>query len=194
MDFLFIIIIIVLIFLIGIFFSLVKNLVKTLLFTAGILIVLSLILGIFFYLDFRSFSRDIYEKDKLFLLEDNNEIVIGMKVGLLDEEAFKAEHNFIASNKLEEYSASYKKKDYKGILESNYKLFIFKNEAFGVEKSDSAFSDFLEENIDEESYLFILKEFKKGNIIIYPKTLLFKVAGISPINFIDRIKKRFTNA
>ncbi len=194
MDLLFIVIIIVLIFLIGLFFSLVKNLVKTLLFTAGIIIVLSFILGIFFYLDFRSFSKDIYEKDKLFLLEDNNEIAIGMKVGKLDEDAFKAEHNFIAPNKLEEYSNLYKENDYKEIRGNYFKLFIFKNKAFNIALEDKAFADFLEKNIKEESYIFILKELKKGNIIICPKTLLFKVAEISPISLIDKLKKRFTNA
>jgi len=194
MDILFIVVIIVLIFLIGIFFSLVKNLVKTLLFTAGIIIVLSMMVGIFFYLDYRNFSKDIYEKDKLFLLEDNNEIVAGMKVGKLDEEAFKAEHNFLAPNKLDEYSAMYKEKDYKEIRGSYFKLFIFKNEAFNIELKDKAFSDFLEKKLEEESYIFMLKEFKKGNIIIYPKTSLFKITEISPISFIEKIKKRFTNA
>ena len=194
MDFTFIIIIIAAVFLIGLFFVLVKNIIKTIFFSTGIFLIIALFIGIFFYVDFRNFSSSIYGEDKLFLLEDNDRIVVGMKVGKLDEGAFKAQHNFISQSKLDEYSALYEKKDYEGILESNFKLFIFDNDIYKIEQSDDAFSDFLEENVEKSSYIFILKEFKKGNIIIYPKTLLFKIAQISPISLIDKIKKRFIDA
>jgi len=194
MDITFIIIIVIAIFFIGLFFVLVKNLVKTLMFSAGLIIIILILCGLFFYIDYRNFSNKIYDENKLFLLEDNNKIVAGIHVEELDEEAFKSETNFISESKLEKYSKLYNEENYRNISEGYYKIFIFKNEAFGIEPNEVSFSEFLDEKMNNKEYIFIIKEFKKGNIIIYPKSLLFKVAEVSPLTLIQNMKKRFTDA
>jgi len=197
MDFTFVIIIVAAVIFIGLFFTLVKNIIKALVFSFVLLVLISLLIGGFFYMDFHNFAKDIFVKDKLFLLEDNNEIVAGLRVREVNESAFTAESNYISERKLEEYSMLYKNDNYKEMLENYYRLFIFKNEAFNINlegDKNQAFADFLEEKLKEQSYIFILKEFKNGNIIIYPKTFLFKIAEISPVSLIDKLKERFTNA
>ncbi len=194
MDITFIIIIIIAIFFIGLFFVLVKNLVKTLMFSAGLIVIILILFGLFFYIDYRNFSNKIYDKNLLFLLEDNNEIVAGIQVKQLDEENFTAEKNFVSDSKLGEYSDLYQDKNYKNISEGYYKVFIFKNEAFGIETNENDFLEFIQQKMNNKGYIFIVREFKKGNIMIYPKSLLFKVAEISPISFIENIKKRVTDA
>ena len=187
MDFTLIIFVVMISIFIAIVFTLVRNLLKALFYSIGIAILIIILISSFFYMDSYKFST---RNDKLFLMENNSSIIAGIKIKEINEDAF---NNPISELKLKEFSILYKDEDYKKILANNNSLFILKNLDI-----NTSFAVFLEENIRDNGYLFILKGIRDKSIEAYPKSFLFKIAEIFPFSWFDNIKynnikKRFLN-
>lgn len=198
-----IVFVLVLVFIWGI----VKRLVK-IMFYAGIVIFLLLAANMFFiFQDFKDFRENFGSAEKKVILKDGNEILTGL---LLDEDT-----NLMTSTQLNDYSSYLRTDDFDKILGDSYKLLIFDidiisnldteidyedgittDEAVTIlnngnsQEKGEVFSILLADEILSSNPLFFLSEFKKGNIMIYPETAIFKTIKFIPISFIEDIGKK----
>jgi len=194
MDFLIIIGIILTIIIAVFLFKVIKNLVKTLIYLALILIIITASFSFFLYRDAKSFAKGIKEQDNLFLLKEDEEYISG----------FVLSGNRTSPVDDLDY---YEDKEHEDILEDNYKLFILDLSAIETTKrSEPAIkylkgeTDFPEdiqvkEGLDLETVAFLylvvnnfrekptylIKAYRDQSLIIYPETFMFKV-----LKFISR--------
>ena len=142
-------------------------------------------------------------------MKDGDEILTGL---LLNEDT-----NLMTNRQLNEFSLNLKNNNYRKILGDSYKLMVFdveiisnlddeieiENQIFTREQlvttlksgnnneKAALFSVILaDEILSSRNPLFFFSEFKKGNIIIYPETALFKSVKIIPVSFIKDIGKK----
>jgi hypothetical protein len=182
-----------------------------LLFYVGIVIFLLLAANMFFiYKDVVDLKENFGVSTKKVLLVNDDKVLTGF---LLGEDV-----NFLAASQLSEFSSYLKSEDYEKILGDSYKLMIFdvdimsdldeeidiedgtiaRDEAISVLKSDAdsrekaaLFSMILANNIlSSRNPLFFFSEFKRGSIVIYPETALFKTIKIIPLAFIKDVGKK----
>lgn len=200
-----IVFVLVLVFIWGIF----KRLLK-ILFYAGIIIFLLMSANLYFiYQDFKDLRENFSVSEKKVILKDGDEILTGL---LLNEDT-----NLMSNRQLNEFSLNLKNNNYEKILGDSYKLMIFdveiisnlddeieiENQIFTREQlvatlksgnnneKAALFSVILtDEILSSRNPLFFFSEFKKGNIIIYPETALFKTVKIIPVPFIKDIGKK----
>lgn len=180
-------------------------------FYVGIVIFLLLAVNMFFiYKDVADLKENFGVSTKKVILVDGDNVLTGL---LLDGDI-----SFMTNSQLSEFSSYLEDEDYKKILGDSYKLMVFDvdmmpdlDEEIGIEgktiardqaisflKSDAdsrekaaLFGNILASNILSSSNpLFFFSEFKKGNIIVYPETALFKTVKIIPVSFIKDIGKK----
>lgn len=180
-----------------------------LLFYIGIIIFLLIAINTYFlYEDVMDLKENFGIAEKKVILVDEGRVLTGL---LLNEET-----DFLAISQLEEFSSYLKDKNYEKILGDSYKLMIFdldivsnleeieidgeiitNDYAISVLKSGSnsrekaaLFGTILADHIlSSNNPLFFFSEFKKGNIMVYPETALFKTIKIIPLAFIKDIGK-----
>lgn len=181
-----------------------------LMFYVGIIIFLLIAINTYFiYQDVMDFKENFGATEKKVLLVDDKEVLTGL---LLNEDTHS-----MTNQQLQDSSTYLKNKDYEKILGNSYKLMIFdfdiisglndeieledraitKEYAVSILRSDAntnekadLFGDILTDNIlSSKNPLFFFSEFKKGNIMIYPETALFKTVKIIPLSFIKDIGK-----
>lgn len=194
--------VVVLVFIWGVFKKLFK-----LLFYVGIIISLLMAANLYFiYQDFQDLRENFASSEKKVILKDGDKILTGL---LLNEDT-----NLMTNAQLNEYSSYLIDSDYEKILDDSYKLMIFdveiisnlddeieiENQIFTREQlvttlksgnndeKAALFSVILaDEILSSRNPLLFFSEFKKGNIIIYPETALFKTVKIIPVSFIKDI-------
>lgn len=180
-----------------------------LLFYIGIIIFLLIAINTYFlYEDVMDLKENFGIAEKKVILVDEGRVLTGL---LLNEET-----DFLAISQLEEFSSYLKDKNYEKILGDSYKLMIFdldivsnleeieidgeiitNDYAISVLKSGSnsrekaaLFGTILTDHIlSSNNPLFFFSEFKKGNIMVYPETALFKTVKIIPLAFIKDVGK-----
>ncbi len=186
-----------------------------LMFYAGLIVSLLLAINLFFiYHDFADLRENFAVSERIVILKDNDKVLTGL---VLNEDT-----KLIANNQLNDFSSYLKDNNYEKILGNSYKLMVFDleiisnlaaiefedkiitgNEAIDILKNSQdngekaeLFSAILSDEIlSSKNPLFFFSEFKKGNIIIYPETALFKTVKIIPLSFIkDAGKKIFGKA
>jgi len=202
-----IVFIVVLVLIWGIFKKLFK-----LMFFAGIIISLLLVLNLFFiYQDFKDLRENFTVSEKKIILVDDNKVLTGLLMG--------EEIDSLAESQLEAYSSSLINNNYEEILGNSYKLMVFDidiisnldsdlnmgdfqittDDAISTLKSDiasseekaSLFSIILENEIlSPKNPLFFFSEFKNGNILIYPETALFKTIKFIPLSLIKDVGEK----
>ena len=202
-----IVFVVVLVFIWGIFKKLFK-----LLFYAGIIISLLVAANLYFiYQNFQDLRENFAASEKKVILKDDDKVLTGLLMG--------QEVDFLADSQLRDYSSSLKNNDYEDILGNSYKLMVFDiniiehldkeieiegfkittDEAAATLKSDTSSSQekaalfsviLADEILSSRNTLFFLSEFKKGNIIIYPETALFKTVKIIPVSFIKDVGEK----
>ena len=168
-------------------FRLLKSLIKTLMMAAVVLIVIIAGVGFLVWNDVQDLRENFSNSTKLMLLADEDELVFGLEVTTLDMEGV----DVISFGALDSWQDDYQDKKYKNILGEHYKLFILKNEAFDedIGSADEMVTK-LKGYFDELDVLFLLQEYKEGNIIIYPETTVFKLVKLIPNGLVDRIADR----
>lgn len=180
-----------------------------LMFYAGIIISLLLAANLYFiYQDFKDLRENFSISEKKVILKDGGEILTGL---LLNKET-----SLMTTKQLSDYSSYLKDNDYEKILGNSYKLMVFdigiisnlddeieienriftKDQLIAKLKSGdnnekaSLFSIILaDEILSSKNPLFFFSEFKKGNIIIYPETALFKTVKIIPVELFKDVAK-----
>ena len=209
LDIVFIIIIVVIALIIG--WAIFKRVFKLFIY-AGLIIALLLALNIYFvYKDAADLREHFTTSTKKVILVDDDKVLTGF---LLDRNI-----NFIADDELSRLSSSLAEGNYEELLGDSYKLMVFdvdiisdideqivvedepisnedaisflkSGERSTVEKS-YLFADILTYNIlSSNNPLFFFSEFKKGNIMIYPETALFKTIKFIPTTFIKNIGQK----
>lgn len=168
-------------------FRLLKSLIKTLMMAAVVLIVIIAGVGFLVWNDVQDLRENFSNSTKLMLLADEDELVFGLEVTTLDMEGV----DVISFGALDSWQDDYQDEKYKNILGEHYKLFILKNEAFDedIGSADEMVTK-LKGYFDELDVLFLLQEYKEGNIIIYPETTVFKLVKLIPNGLVDRIADR----
>lgn len=168
-------------------FRILKSLVKTLMLVLVVIIVIVGGAGFLIWNDVKDLRENFSDSTKLMLLASEDELVFGLEVTTLDMEGVEK----ISFGTLDSWQDDYEDEKYKNILGDHYKLFILKNEAFDndIDSADEMVSE-LRDYFDEMNVLFLLKEYKEGNIIIYPETTLFKMIKLIPDGLVDRIADR----
>jgi len=166
----------------------VKSVIKILF--IGTIIVLVLFAGFtyFFVKDVSSFTKGITHDKNIFLLLEGEDVVTGITITGLNITTASS----INTNKV---NKKYKDKEYDDILDGSYKLFIINESAYEVDVELEPVEKIIDEDIEvnsalnakalaftqltihqlNEDPLFLLKQYRKGSVIIYPETILFKI-------------------
>jgi hypothetical protein len=166
-----------------------------------ILVIISAVFGFFFVRDSKSMIDGLSTKDSLFILKDGNTTITGFTISKMNMSTVKS----LSDSQMDDLSSYYIKKDYKKMLGKNYLLFIIDKKAFPkTEKFDPdsvmayltgekkelelvalikpdlpdpkavAFSMLVVYSFKEDPG-YLIKEYKAGNVIIYPENFVFKV-------------------
>jgi len=173
-----------------------------------VIIIALLISGFFVYRDARDFRENFGISSNLVLLEEDNKVLTGF--------VLQKEPEILKEEEISQYSVYLADGDYEGLLGSNYKLMVVKLETVSKIEENMFRIDEQEFTKDELlghlrsgdnpeykaaifSYLFseylassanLLKEYKKGNIFIYPETIIFKILKLMPISLIEAALQR----
>ena len=158
-------------------------------------------------MDANEFMQSLGEENNLFLIAEDNEVISGI--------AFAGEEShLINQQQLEEYSENLQTGDYESIKEGYYKVIILDS---AIAEDETNFDNELANRLSEEVYaeqkaalfipilqktfsdpVFLLIEYKKGNIIIYEETAAFKAIKYVPVSMVkfaaDKIIKKTETA
>lgn len=160
----FIVVIVIIVVILKVFKSVFKAL-----FTISTLFgVVFFIFMIILYQDVSDFQTNFPVSEKIFLLEENDELIAGFS-GKFTEES---QPDLVKASDLKSYQASYDADDLEAIKGDNYKLFIIKLNAFDDIKS-------LEFNKDELSKNFVINLFYSDSPINEYADYYIKERGIS---------------
>ena len=206
------ILIIIILVLIAVFaWAIFKKVFKLVLYV-GLIIFLLLAANIYFiYKDVTDLRENFAVETKKVILVDEDEILTGL---LLDGEI-----NLMTNEQLNDFSSYLEDENYEEILGTDYKLMIFDVEIISNVENDIEFGDetispdeaimilksettenemkaslfgliLADEILSSKNPLFFFSEIKKGNIIVYPKTALFKIVKFVPTTFIKNIGEK----
>ncbi|MFC1698301.1 hypothetical protein ACFL1H_08250 [Nanoarchaeota archaeon] len=169
---------------------------------AALVIIIGIILavvGVFFiFQDVNDLQTKFPTEPKIFLLKEENQALVGFNV---IDFANLQQDDLITADELATISQLLEQKDYKTILGDKYKLFLIdinlikdkltlqeldavRDSSTPIEIRASIFLNALDEFQD---FTLIIKEYKKGNIDIYPRTILFRAIKWIPNFVIDWI-------
>tara|TARA_Y100000310_G_C20537940_1_gene741810 strand:+ start:90 stop:656 length:567 start_codon:yes stop_codon:yes gene_type:complete len=169
-----------------------------------ILVIALSIFTYFIYKDAMALKGNLAQSSNIVLLEENNKALTGIILRELSQ--------VVSQKNLEQYSVYLANDDYSKILGSYYKFILVDMEAvlnidqdsFTIQEQEFTKDELLVllrsgENLEYRAaafsyvfskYLFsqnnLLKEYKKGNIFIYPETIMFKVIKIIPVSLFDK--------
>ncbi len=147
MEIMFIIILIIFVFLAALIIILVKKILKIFFFISILLLVFVLSFGIFIYQDVVDIKENFVSSNKLFLLEDNNEILTGIII-IGDETVF------IDENQVNTYTNYLQEKDYESLLGDNYKFMLVKLDILNELKDEY---EMLDETVTKEELFTIFR-------------------------------------
>jgi len=205
-----IIVLVLFIALVIVLLKLVKNAVKIIASIVLVLIIISIIFGVFLYMDVKDLEDGFSGEDKLFLLRHNYEFITGFS-GVSFEEM-----NFLTEEKLSDHNLKkaalddilqdrfklfiFDSKAFEGIEEIEIKGQVYsKEESFellesddlnfgvGKEEAKSAIFGIMIQKAMSKDPLFIFKEYKNENLIVYPETITFKTIKNIPMSLADKL-------
>jgi len=180
------------------------KIIKGLLKTALVLVaVASIVLGagvFLVYMDANKLKENFGSEKNLFLLVDNNEVLSALE---FDGES---DPQIINQQELDEYSRNLREGGYAKILDGYYKLFILDIailDAEAMEDKKISADVFREGNTDEKAELFasivsevfsntvfLISEYKEGNILVYEETIMFKAIRMVPTALIKTVANK----
>ena len=195
-------------------FKLIKNVFKVIVTLVGILVVLSLVFSVVVFTDVKDITEGMQNQEKLFLFEHDGEFVTGFSgislenVSFLNEEKL-GEYNtknddldyllgesfnlFIINSDAFEDIDKIKFEDNDLSKKEAFELIESTDlgDELGLEGSDkeikgAIFAVLLGESIERDK-LFIFKQFKEGNLVVYPETITFKIIENIPMSLVDNL-------
>jgi hypothetical protein len=170
--------------------KIIKGIMKLMLYA---LIIFLLIAGVFTYFaikDVQDISKGLDTKSNIFLLKDDESIVSGFTVHKLNLSTIQEIED------IEVYSDYYSKKEYKKILDDNYKLIVIEKSALPETRtpelleriskwlpkdfsalSPDSFPVMIIYNLKNDP-AYVIKGYRNNTIEIYPDSFLLKVGRI----------------
>jgi len=196
--------------LLGILFRIVKGVLRTIITALMLLFLIFSVLVIFAFIDAKQFSEKfpkssngfIYfdkEPKAIFIMENNNVTIPGnvetmeyfkkydegrlnnfYKLFVVKKEAFSDVSfiNFDKENITKEFAFQ--------VIEGRA---VMQNEFDDNAKTKNMMFALLFKSANEKDFFFLLKEYKKGNIKVIPRTSLFRLVGVIPESWIEKIIK-----
>jgi hypothetical protein len=200
MDYTIIIALVVAAIIIILLIKFIQGIFKTLMLGILILVIISAVFGFFFISDSKKLIDNLKAKDTLFLLKDGNVTVTGFTISKMNISTVKS----LDKTSLDQLSSYYQKKDMKKMLGNYSMLFIIDKKAFPKtdkfdpdsviayitgEKKDLELVSLIKPDIPDPKAMafsllvvysfredsgYLIKEYKAGNVIIYPETFVLK--------------------
>ena len=184
MDVSFLITLVILLIVFYFIFHLLKSILHTVILALVLFCVVLAAAGYLFIGDVRELRENFTNSTKLMLLADKDKIIFALEVQSLDMNNSK----IVSGATLAEWQRPYQKKNYREILGTRYRLFLLKTEVFGGNATTvEEFRDNLKGVMKESKILFLLKEYNKGNLVIYPETPVFKLVRYLPQKWVDKV-------
>ncbi|MDP7610163.1 MAG: hypothetical protein QGH19_00145 [Candidatus Woesearchaeota archaeon] len=169
------------------------------------MIIIMLILSFFIYKDVMDMKDNFGKNSNLLLLEDNDKALTGF--------VMQEPPQILTEEQLDQYSTYLADDDYPKVLGSSYKLLLIdietisniNQESFMVENEELTKNEVLTELrtsndieyraalfsmifsnyiIGQGNVLYLLESYKKGNIFIYPETIVFKLMKSVPLSLV----------
>jgi len=171
-------------------FKIIKGVLKTVVFLIALASIV-LGLGAFFVVtDFNDFRENFKESKNLFLIVDGDQVISAM-------EAEAGEIKAINQQQTDEYSNQLKKGEREGLREDYYKIVIMRKAVF----DDTLVAKLNEERYPEERAkllspeiekvlsepLFLIINYKKGDIEVYEETAMFRAIKLLPLSLVSSV-------
>lgn len=165
-------------------FNILKGILKTVVTLIALAAIIMGVLGFLVIMDSNSLKDNFNDQSNIYLLTDNGKAISGIEV------AGDEKPGIVDQQQLEEYTELLGEKDYAEIKGDNYKLIIISSDALSpadVEKMRT--SGYMEEratylvaarNKVFSSPLELITEYRKGNVIVYEETPVFKAIRLIP--------------
>ncbi len=187
-------------------FKIVKTIIKTLMVITSLTVIILIIASIVLVSDISDFNNNFRYSSKMILLKEGDKMLSGVIVN--------GEANPVPNADLEKYSQLLSQNKYEDVLGGNYKLMVLKMECVDDMKFDeinvnetvirksevpvilrsnapikfNVFGEIVK--LISNDQLFILQQYKKGNLIVYPETPVFKLVKAIPYAFIKSVVMR----
>lgn len=192
-------------------FKLSKNILKALMLVASILSITIVVGGVFTFFDFSDLKDNFASSQKIAVIKSGDTALAAMAFG-------PNETSLAGNDATATYSDLLKNRQYGKMLQDNYKLLIIDlqliddlgeievtNNKLSAASSKTAIAsddETLKKSVFEaiterilESPVFMFEQYKKGNLAVYPETMVFKAIKFFPSAlFKSTAKKMFEGA
>ena len=182
-------------------FKLLSGIIKLAVLIVSIVIALMAVFGFFVMIDAQQFVKGMENENNLFLFSDEGEAVVGLSVNKEDGSML------VSMEKLEEYTENLKDEDYAAMKGDYFKVIIIDSrvlEKNGTEEGANITEGIMEADGEKKIELFLevlkgtfsdpitlLTEYKKGNIIVYEETIMFRTFKFLPTSAINSFAEKF---
>jgi hypothetical protein len=184
-------------------FKILHSLAKTAAIIGFILILFIAITATLTYSDIQELKSEIAEKEIVILLHEDNTLLFStVQIGWGNIQQFTAvsmgDDELQSWIKKERYnhiksSGSYYKvvlietNIFEPIQNSETLLTVARKQELSYEERATAYATLEEQLMDQEGMLYLVQEYKEGNIIVYPKTMAFRVIEILPKSWVEKL-------
>lgn len=193
-------------------YKILKGVVKAVILAGAILSIVLAISAFFIISDANDLRENFQKEPSLFLIVDGNTVLSSFRIS-------GGELSVVDAQQQETHSEYLEKKDYGSIKEDNYKLIIMdiasvgglENGLLEIENQELSAEDLQarisQENLDAETIvgtamfenifsdpIVLIKEYKKGNIIVHEETSVFKAIKLIPLSFIKSAAGRIASS
>ena len=182
-------------------FKILSGVIKLAVLIVSIVIALMAVFGFFVMIDAQQFVNGMENENSLFLFSDEGEAVVGLFVNKEDGPML------VSMEKLEEYTENLKDEDYAAMKGDYFKVIIIDSrvlEKNGTDEGANITEGIMEADGEKKIELFLevlngtfsdpialLTEYKKGNIIVYEETLMFRTFKFLPASAINSFAEKF---
>lgn len=212
-----------------IIFLVMEHLFKKIISIFALIVIVFLVFVGMIYFDVKDLVNNFPDKPKIILFDSQNQIITGGKVSGLEEIKDVKDIYIFSEEEINAINELYLEKEYKKILEDNYKLFVIKEPFFQnitlkinefPEANTENIIDIIKNNeeipeefnfllssleipsskiqgiaflalaaktISQEGPFYIVRQYKKGNIILYKETITFEIVKIFPEKYFEKI-------
>ncbi len=174
-------------------FKVIHKTLRIILSLLSLILILTLVVGAvsgyFIYKDALDFKDNFGSAEKLFLLEDDGNILSGAIIKNLSSE----DNIALTEEQLTFIQTEYKKESLDTIKDEYWRIFIIKSSVFEPENPQDIKGDVLITLIDAHTTsdsLFIFRQYRKDNIVVYPETIIFKTLRVLPISYVENLLEK----
>lgn len=196
-----------------ILYFIMKNVLRVVVTSLFILFLFIAITATLTYSDVQELRQDLQEKEIVFIVQDQEEYLFGLvKYTKDDEKMVKkislSESDLVAAISKEEYQTILEAGNYYKVILLEKSVFsvlpeeitgkmgtkttasvfaILSDDSFSFDDRAFAFNDLLAALQEQEGMLYLLQEYQKEEVIIYPKTMFFRILESLPFSVVEKV-------